>query len=104
MITVVVIYNQYMKKILSIFLITIFLFSNPISGYIYAEEEVTTTTEEETTSDEEVTTLSDTLETTEEDTTSSISIWTILLSVLGISLFIAVIYYMLKNFNIGSGK
>ena len=93
-----------MKKILGIFLITVFLFSNPISGYIHAQEEVTTTAEEETTTDEEVTTLSDTLETSEEDTSPSISIWTILLSVLGISLFIAVVYYILKNFNIGSGK
>ncbi len=94
-----------MKKILGIFLITVFLFSYPIQGYIYAEDsttqEETESTEAEDTTTEETTSLSETLDETD---SSSISWWTILLSVLGISLFIAVVYYVLKNFNIGTGK
>lgn len=98
-----------MKKIIAIFLATIFLFSTPIYGSIYAEdivmEDSTTTTDEETTLEDttiqEDTTLAETLE---EDTGSGITVWTVLFAILGASLFVLVAYYILKNFNIGSGK
>ncbi len=90
-----------MKKILGIFLIAVLLFSYPIQGYIYAEDSTVQEEIEDTTA-EESTSLNETLDETED--TSSISWWIILLSVLGISLFIAVVYYVLKNFNIGTGK
>jgi hypothetical protein len=95
-----------MKKILGIFLITAFLFTYPCTGYVYAEddtaqEETENTEDADTNTEEETTSLSETLD---ETSNSSISWWTILLSVLGISLFIAVVYYVLKNFNIGTGK
>jgi len=92
-----------MKKILTILVASILLFSTPIYGYIYAQEEETTVTtqeenvEEETT--EETETLAESLE-EEEDTDTGISVWTILFAVLGASLFIGVAYYILKNFNL----
>jgi hypothetical protein len=93
-----------MKKILTILLTSILLFSTPISGYIYAqeEEETTVTTQEENLEEdtmEETETLAESLE-EKEDTDTGISFWTILFAILGASLFIGVAYYILKNFNL----
>jgi hypothetical protein len=91
-----------MKKILTILLTSILLFSTPISGYIYAqeEEETTVTTQEENVEEDTMEeTLADSLE-EEEDTDTGISFWTILFAILGASLFIGVAYYILKNFNL----
>ena len=93
-----------MKKILTIFLTTIFLLITPV--YIFAEESTDTTveetvTEKDTTTDDtetEETTLAETLE--EEETDSGISVWTVLFAIVGASLFILVAYYILKNFNL----
>jgi len=97
-----------MKKILGTLLVTIFLLNPSISGYVYAEDttdkDVTTTVEEETITEsttEEDTTLAETLE---ENSDSGITVWTVLFAILGASLFVLVAYYILKNFNIGSGK
>ena len=91
-----------MKKILTIFLTTIFLLITPV--YIFAEESTDTTveetvTEEDTTTDDtDETTLAETLE--EEETDSGISVWTVLFAIVGASLFIGVAYLVLKNFNL----
>jgi len=92
-----------MKKILTIFLTTIFLLITPV--YIFAEESTDTTveetvTEEDTTTDDTETEETTLAETIEEDVDTGISVWTVLFAIVGASLFIGVAYLILKNFNL----
>jgi len=94
-----------MKKLLYIFLTISLLSFTVLPAYVHAEEEVTTISEteetvaEENTTAEEETTLADTLE-EEEETDDGVTVWTVLVAVLGASLFFGVGYYIIKNFNL----
>ena len=96
-----------MKKILTIFLVTVFLSLTPVYQEVYAQEteieEDAKTTDTESITESEDTTLAENLE-EETESSSGVTVWTILFAVACASLFVAVAYYILKNFNIGTGK
>jgi hypothetical protein len=94
-----------MKKILYIFLTISFLSFTVIPAYIYAEDTVTSAEEEETSNTEdssstEETTLTDSLNEESDDTDNGITVWTVIIAVLGGGLFIGLAYYIVKNFNL----
>ena len=94
-----------MKKILYIFLTITLLFFTIIPAYVHAEDTATTESEETSTTEDssstEETALSDSLnEESDESTDNGITVWTVLLAVLGIGLFIGLAYFIVKNFNL----